>query len=106
MKTFDDLVFKPHGTGDGLHAIMFFPNGYGVSVVRFKFNGRYGSYTADEHEWELAVLKGDETNWGLCYSTRITNDVIGYLYKDDVTKIMRRVQLLRKDKPKDKPVLK
>ncbi len=40
MKTFNDIDFKSHPVGDGLHGLIFFPNGYGVSVVRFKINGR------------------------------------------------------------------
>ena len=38
MKTFKDLKFKPHRTGEGKQAVMLFPNGYGVSVVRFKID--------------------------------------------------------------------
>ena len=36
MKSFKDIVFKPHSFGEGLHGLCFFENGYGVSVVRFK----------------------------------------------------------------------
>ena len=36
MKTFKNLKFEPHTTGEGLSAKLFFKNGYGVSVVRFK----------------------------------------------------------------------
>jgi len=90
MKTFKDLEFKPHKTGEGLQARMDFDNDYGVSVVRFKINGVFGSYTDSDKEWELAVMwKGE-----LTYTTPVTNDVIGHLSARAVTKIMKQVQLL------------
>lgn len=70
MKTFKDLEFKPHTTGEGLHGLLFFPNGYGISVVRFKLShGRYGSYTDNENEWEVAILFGNVESWELTYNT-------------------------------------
>lgn len=102
MKNFNDLVFEPHSTGDGLQGRIFFPNGYGVSVVRFKLpsshmfglkNG-YGSYTRNESEWELAVIFGNESEWDLTYNTPITDDVMGYLSSEDVSDIMKKVQEL------------
>jgi hypothetical protein len=94
MKTFNDIDFKSHPVGDGLHGLIFFPNGYGVSVVRFKINGRYGSYTNNNNQWELAVIFGDENEWDLTYNTPITNDVMGYLSSGEVTNIMKQVQEL------------
>lgn len=92
MKTFKDLEFKPHGTGSGVQAVELFPNGYGVSVVNFR-----GSYTNGPDEWELAVLKGTKDRWSLTYKTPITDDVIGYLKKAGVTRIMKKVQTLKKE---------
>lgn len=104
MKTFKDLEFEPHSVCEGLQARLFFPNGYGVSVVRFRggmFVGtslaggnNYGSYTNDETEWELAVIKGDANGWSIDYDTEITDDVLGYLKEGDVTEVMRKVQEL------------
>lgn len=97
MKTFKDLKFEPHPIDiDGLRAVMMFENGYGVSVVQFKVDGRFGSYTSNEDEWELAVLKGNEKKWAITYDTPITDDVIGYLSAKKVSKIMKQVQSLRK----------
>lgn len=93
MKTFNDLEFGPHPHGDGVQAILFFDNEYGVSVIQFS-----GSYTNDETEWELAVLKGSEDHYVICYSTEITDDVIGHLSEDKVTEIMKKVQSLSKIK--------
>jgi len=94
MKTFKDIDFQPHSVGDGLSGKIFFDNGYGVSVVRFKINDRYSSYTNNEDEWELAILFGNEKEWELTYNTPITNDVIGWISEDEVTDIMRQVQEL------------
>ena len=74
-KTFQDLRFKPQFFFfflNGLQAILFFPNGYGISVVRNDL-----SHTT-ANTWEIAILKGTESYYDLCYSTPITDDVIGY----------------------------
>lgn len=94
MKIFEDLYFKPHPYGIGLQAKMFFENGYGVSVVRFKTHGLYFSYTDNENEWELAVLFGDENDSYISYSTDITDNVLGHLSSDEVTDIMIKIQNL------------
>jgi hypothetical protein len=41
--------------------------------------------------YELAVFK----NGHITYDTPITNDVIGYLKAEEVTKIMQQIQLLK-----------
>ena len=94
METFKDLKFKPHSVGEGLSSQRFFTNGFGVSVVRFTINGMKGSYTNNDQEWELAVLKGNKNDWELTYDTPITEDVIGYLSEDEVTEIMKKIQQL------------
>jgi len=96
MKVFKDLEFEKHINGDGLQSKIFFDNGYGISVIRFKLSfGRYGSYTNNEHEWEIAVLTGNKDEWSLSYSTDITDDVIGHLSEEEVTEIMKRIQNLK-----------
>ena len=82
--------------------MMEFDNGYGVSVVRCKnsmgspfavdlfANEEYSTYTNNDNEWELAVLK----NGAICYNTHITDDVMGYLLEEDVTRVMIQVQEL------------
>lgn len=93
MKKFDDLIFETHPGGSGFLGRMFFPNGYGISVVRFKTPFGGGSYTNGD-QWEVAVLMGNDEDWDLCYDTEITNDVIGYLDKNEVTDIMEQIQKL------------
>ncbi|MBL4809052.1 MAG: hypothetical protein JKY43_03215 [Phycisphaerales bacterium] len=86
MKTFKDLEFKPHSIGNGLQVVMNFDNNYGVSVV--KFNGSYG-FNSDL--WEVAILYKE----ALTYNTDITDDVLGYQTDQDVTDIMKKVQMLK-----------
>lgn len=97
VKTFTDLQFEPHPSGDGLAARMHFENGYGISVVRFKMRGfgfsqdfGYGSYPDNDQQWEVAVLKGNK----LCYETPITSDVLARQSDDDVSDVMKRIQEL------------
>ncbi len=76
-KDFDDLVFTNNELLNGPCAKMYFKNGYGVSVVRFKLGGLsgvtgvlgdvYGSRTSDDNEWELAVLKLGNEGWEIDY---------------------------------------
>ena len=96
MKTFKDLEFNPHSGGNGVQALAFFDNGFGISVVQFKIgiSGMYGSYTDNEDEWEIAVLKGDADGWNLTYDTPITDDVIGHLLEEEVTDVMKQIQSL------------
>lgn len=85
MKEFKDLEFKDKKYMDGQAAALEFDNGYGVSVIC-----GFGAYGSTDAPYELAVLK----DGSLCYDTEITNDVIGYLTPDDVTKYMKQVQEL------------
>jgi len=91
-ETFDDIEFKPHGIGNGVHGLLFFPGGYGISVVRFKspFGGG-GSYTSDDDDYEVAVIKGTKDDWEISYDTKITNDVLGYQTKEDINKLITQI---------------
>ena len=81
-------MFKPteinehHG---GIQKKYKFDNGYGASVIRHK-----GSYGYAQGKWELAVLEGDE----LCYTSPITEDVIGHLTEDEVESILKQIKEL------------
>jgi hypothetical protein len=65
---------------------MKFDNGYGVSVVQgpHSYGGKVGLY-------ELAVLDADGD---VCYDTPITDNVIGFLKPEDVSKYMIEIQEL------------
>lgn len=87
MVTFQDLEFHELGTeGYGIRAFIKFDNGYSSSVIRTK-----GSYGGASGLYELAVLDqyGD-----MVYNTPITDDVLGYLNEDDVTKALKQIQEL------------
>ena len=85
MKTFNDLDFQPMQFDVGIQARIFFDNGYGASVIRSPH-----SYGGNQDLYELAVIKDD----AICYDTPITDDVIGYLTEDDVTKYLGQIQNL------------
>jgi hypothetical protein len=99
MITFADLVFQKDDEEQEVlqwmdpaeHAHHIFDNHYGVSVIRgpYTYGGKEGLY-------ELAVLymaPGNEYS-ELVYDTPVTNDVVGYLTPDDVTRLMAQVEAL------------
>ena len=65
-----------------------FPNGYGASVVKHDYSNGH-----EEGLWELAVLGQDGH---LCYSTPITDDVIGWLTDEDVQRTLDQIAALKK----------
>ena len=91
----DYLLFRREveGTYDyptGVQYVFRFDNGYGASVVK-----HFGSYGRDEDLWELAVVEfprdGSETYY-LCYSTAITDDVMGWLNDERVREILNEIK--------------
>jgi len=89
MKKFEDLKFEKIEDAPyqiGVKCRMVFENGYGVSVVSHTH-----SYGGSKGLFEIAVLGKDGD---LTYDTPITNDVIGYLSREEVTGIMEQVQSL------------
>jgi len=69
-----------------------FDNGYGASVVCNDM-----SYGGKEGLFEIAVIKynGKNDRGKICYDTPITNDVIGYLTKDEVESILKKIESLK-----------
>ena len=67
---------------------MYFPNGYGLSLIK----GR--DTHSNENTVEVAVLKKDEGFWQLTYDTPLTNDVIGYVDKEQLIELINEVQKL------------
>jgi hypothetical protein len=89
---FTNLQFKPHPNyrhKDGIQALHFFPNGYGVSVVRCP-----ESYGFADDLYEVAVLKGVSEKWEICYDTPVTDDVLGHRDEQDIENIMEEIQAL------------
>lgn len=83
---FKDLKFFNIEDLNGVQAIVKFDNGFGASIVKHNF-----SYGGSEGLYEMAVL--DENN-DICYSTSITNDVIGYLNEEEVSDYLNKIKNL------------
>jgi len=78
---------EQHESLGGICRVYRFENSrYSASVVSHEF-----SYGGNDGLWELAVLYDNQ----LCYTTPITDDVIGYLTADEVQKILARIDTLR-----------
>lgn len=70
---------------DGHGWTFIFSNSYGASVVCHKHS--YGF----PYLWELAVLK----DGNLCYTTPITDNVVGHLTEDEVAWFLEKIANLR-----------
>jgi hypothetical protein len=87
MKEFKDLEFKELPDGSGIYSRTMFENGFGSSVIRHKY-----SYGGADGLYELAVL---DTEGEIDYDNSVAEgDVHGYLTEDDVTELLKRIQLL------------
>lgn len=81
--------FKSYEYRGGRHGEQWtfeFDNKYGASVIKCDY-----SYGGSEGLFELAVLYDDD----LCYSTPITDDVIGYLTEDEVSALLDSIERLK-----------
>ena len=80
------MGYNPY-MNSGVKSHIKFDNGFGASVIRsdYSYGGKDGLY-------ELAVI-GKDGN--ITYDTPITNDVIGYLKTEEVTDILKQIQLLK-----------
>jgi hypothetical protein len=84
--TFEELEFKPHRNDPtGVQARVDFPNKYGASVIKTFF-----SYGSEDGLYELAVFH----NGDLCYTSDITDDVIGGVSPAEVTDLLARIEAL------------
>jgi hypothetical protein len=74
----------------GEQKLFSFENGYGASLVRHFF-----SYGGEEGLWELMVLHNDFP----CYTSPITDDVIGYLNDAEADAFLEEIARLPKKFP-------
>ena len=87
VMTFDDLFFgdiSETSISGNKGANLFFKNGYGISVVQI-------AYT---RTWEVAVLKGVEEAWDICYDTSVTSDVLRCDNSHQIDDLMKEIQEL------------
>jgi hypothetical protein len=87
MTTFNDLEFINHPGGFGVYARIFFPNGFGASIVKSEY-----SYGGKDGLYELAVI--EEETGEITYGTPITDDVVGYLTEEGVSTLLAEIELL------------
>ena len=77
---------KKYDIYNGIGYVYQFENGYGASVVKHD-----GSYGGKQGLYEIAVL---DSGGDLCYSTPITDDVIGHATEDKVLDTLHRIKML------------
>ena len=77
---------RKYNIHNGVGYVYKFENGYGASVVSHDV-----SYGGDRGLYEIAVL---DSSGDLCYSTPITDDVIGFATEDKVLDTLHRIKML------------
>ena len=77
---------KKYDIHNGVGYVYEFENGYGASVVSHD-----GSYGGKQGLYEIAVL---DSTGDLCYSTPITDDVIGYATEEKSIDTLHRIRML------------
>jgi len=87
IKDFNKYIIDINAINKGMQIMFRFDNNYGISLVSNGF-----SYGNSSDEFEIAVIKFDgDNNFKICYSTDITDDVLGYQTKDDVIEVIEKV---------------
>ena len=71
---------------NGVGYVYEFENGYGASVVSHDV-----SYGGDRGLYEIAVL---DSTGDLCYSTPITDNVVGHATEETVLDTLHRIRML------------
>ena len=93
---FSDNKFRWHGVDpEGVHGIVRFKNGYGLSVVRHSY-----SYGGREGKYELALLKigtlkgaSQENDWDVVYNEKLGySDVRGWMTEEDVEHELNKIE--------------
>ena len=100
MKTFKDLEFKQHRSGQGIAAEMRFDNGNILSVVAgssFYSNPREDKNDVDLFDsFEVAVLRPDVVGWNDFVTKEFVpnanDDVLGWQSRGDINTLMLLIQ--------------
>lgn len=81
MKTFDDLIFVPHPSGEGVQSIMNFKNGYGVCVLKKVLFHKHNNF-------DVALIKNNE----LLLDSLTIKPIYYRLEPNDITILMMKIQ--------------
>jgi hypothetical protein len=84
-----DNLIKTVEDDYGIQHLYDFKNGYGASVIKSR-----GSYGGRQGLWELAVMTVNGEHMDLCYSTYITEDVLGHLSIEQVNETLEQISKL------------
>lgn len=87
FKDVDCLISYDDNINGGERWVFKCNENYGASVIFSAF-----SYGSEEGLFELAVIKFDGDNYHLTYETEITDDVVGYLAKEEVIEILEKIK--------------
>lgn len=83
-----EMERRIHG-GKTIQKVYRFPNGYGASVIQ----GPY-SYGGVAGQWEIAMVKyysPEKLHFDLAYDDGEFEDVVGYLYDNEVDKYLQYI---------------
>lgn len=87
IRIFKQYQYTAKNAPNNRQAIFKFPNGYGASLIQSKW-----SYGGNDGLFEIAVLSWNtDDEYDIDYSTPVTDDVIGYLSKEDVIDILQQI---------------
>jgi hypothetical protein len=90
VERFREYLKNTNYVNNGVQHKYAFPNGYGASVVKHDF-----SYGGKNGLWELAVLDFTiDEDGDLCYTSGITDDVIGHLSWKNVEEFLSEIKQL------------
>ena len=88
IKDFTSYIIDINSYNKGMQILFRFPNNYGISLVCHSF-----SYGNDDNEFEIAIINydsEDNDDWDICYTTKLTQDVLGYQSKEDVIDVIQK----------------
>lgn len=97
MMVFSDLEWKEYPMDElGMMAVAHFPNNRGASIVRMRF-----SYGHEDGLFEMAVTRKVKLEDGtfaftLDYKSGITEDVIGRIGDQEITRYLQQIEALPK----------
>jgi hypothetical protein len=88
IKDFTSYIIDINSYNKGMQILFRFPNNYGISLVCHSL-----SYGNDDNEFEIAIINydsEDNDDWDICYTTKLTQDVLGYQSKEDVIDVIQK----------------